>query len=82
LGKIHIYDVSTGSEIKVLNYPTANNLDTSVIAVTPADDKIYLVAAEEGRKNPRLLILDISSNTILSTIDLTSSDIRVVFFEE
>jgi hypothetical protein len=83
LGKIHIFDATTGQKVGFFQIPVGSNTIGDIIGVSPLEDKLYVRTYNaSGDKSPKLYIINLKTNTIANEIPLPETSMKMIFFEE
>ncbi len=77
LGRLHVYDVATGTKLGQINIPVDGN--GGIEAIRPQGDKAYLfLGREDGSR--RLISLSLTSFSVLKEIPLRETIALITFF--
>lgn len=83
-GKVSIFDATTGQQAGTVQVPVGTtNRVGDIIAVSPAEDRLYMRTYNaKGAEDTKLYVIDLTNNTVVKEIALPDSSISIVFFEE
>lgn len=80
LGRMHIYDVATGKELKMISFKVQGR--GIVKGITPAGDRLYYESEGLTTDSANITVIDIKNYQVLTTISLPFKPLSVIFLQQ
>ncbi len=80
LGRMHIYDVATGKELKMISFKPQGS--GKIRGIRPAGDRVYYESEGSTKNSSNITVIDIKNYQVLTTISLPFKPLSVIFFEQ
>ncbi len=80
LGRIHIYDVATGKELRMIFFKVQG--EGKIRGIRPAGDRLYYESEGSTKDSSNITIIDIKNYQVLTTISLPFKPLTTIFFEQ
>lgn len=80
LGRLHIYDVATGKELRTISFKAQGK--GKVIGIRPAGDRLYYQSEGLTKDTYNVTVINIKDYYVMTTISLPFKAFFVTFFEE
>ncbi len=78
MGKLHIYDVSTGKKWGAVQFTV--DRDSEILGIHPNGNKIYMIGDIQGAKS--LIVLDVVNLKVARTLKIPRYTVFIVFYNE
>lgn len=79
-GRIHIYDVATGKELRMIPFKVQGQ--GKIAGIRPAGDRLYYESEGLTKDSANITVIDIKNYQVLTTISLPFKPLSVIFFEQ
>ena len=80
LGRMHIYDVATGKELRTISFKAQGR--GNIRGIRPAGDRLYYESEGLTKDTTNITVIDIKNYQVLTTISLPFKPLTMIFFEQ
>jgi DNA-binding beta-propeller fold protein YncE len=80
LGRMHIYDVATGKELKMISFKAQGQ--GKIRGIRPAGDRLYYQSDGLTKNTSNITVIDIKNYQVVTTISLPFKPLSLIFFEQ
>ena len=80
LGRMHIYAVATGKELKIISFKVQG--EGKIRGIRPAGDRLYYESEGSTKDSANITVIDIKNYQVLTTISLPFKPLTMIFFEQ